>query len=122
MSNSQLDDALRERWEKVYQNLFELYLLYAVYLPISAGDMLKGEYVLPEGYTIREEEQLVVDVSGRPQPFYTEQLLKCIRRKGALAAARALVSVLRNESATGVIDNPDSFVQHFVHWQYRYFG
>jgi hypothetical protein len=122
MTNARLDDALRERWQEVYKNLYELVLLYNVYLPISAADMLKGEYTLPEGYSIREDEGLVLDPSGRPVPFHTEQLRKCNLRKGALAAARALEAVLRNESAPGLVVDPNSFVKHFVDWQYRFFG
>jgi hypothetical protein len=122
MSNSQLDNALRERWENIYQSLHELVLLYNVYLPISAADMLEGEYTLPEGYTVRLDEAQVLDTTGQPNRFYTEKLRECILRKGALAAARTLESVLRNEGVQGLTVDPNSFVKHFVDWRYRYFG
>jgi hypothetical protein len=122
MSNSELDIAMRERWEAVYQNLHELVMLYNAYLPISAAEMLQSEYKLPAGYTISADGTQVLDASGQPDPVLTEALYKCNLRKSALTAARALQALLRNESMQGLLGDHNFFIKHFMRWRYRFFG
>jgi hypothetical protein len=122
MSNSELDIALRERWEQVYQNLHELVMLYNAYLTISATDMFLSENKLPEGYTISADGSQVLDASGQPQAALTQALYRCNLRKSALAAARALQAMLRNESLHGLMADHNFFVKQFVRWRYRFFG
>ena len=122
MSNSELDIALRERWEQVYQNLHELVMLYNAYLPISATDMFLSENKLPEDYTISADGTQVLDASGQPDAALTKALYRCNLRKSALAAARALQAMLRNESLHGLMADHNFFVKQFVTWRYRFFG
>jgi len=122
MSNSELDIALRERWEQVYQNLHELVMLYNAYLPVSAAEMLQSEYTLPEGYTISADGTQVLDASGQPDAALTRALYRCNLRKSALTAARALQALLRNESLQGLLGDHNFFVKQFVRWRFRFFG
>jgi hypothetical protein len=122
MSNSELDIALRERWEQVYQNLHELVMLYNAYLPISATEMFLSDHTLPEGYTISADGSQVLDASGQPQAALTQALYRCNLRKSALAAARALQALLRNEGLQGLMGDHNFFVKQFVTWRYRFFG
>jgi len=122
MSNSELDIALRERWEQVYQNLHELVMLYNAYLTISATDMFLSEYTLPEDYTISADGTKVLDASGQPDAALTRALYRCNLRKSALTAARALQALLRNEGLQGLMGDHNFFVKQFVTWRYRFFG
>jgi hypothetical protein len=122
MSNSELDIALRERWEQVYQNLQELVMLYNAYLPISAVEMFLSEYTLPEGYTISADGTQVLDASGQPDATLTQALYRCHLRKSALTAARALQALLRNESMQGLLGDHNFFIKQFMRWRYRFFG
>ena len=122
MSNSELDIALRERWEQVYQNLHELVMLYNAYLPISATDMFLSENKLPEDYTISPDGTKVLDASGQPDDALTRALYRCNLRKSALTAARALQALLRNEGLQGLMGDHNFFVKQFVTWRYRFFG
>jgi len=122
MSNSELDIALRERWEQVYQNLHELVMLYNAYLPISATDMFLSENKLPEDYTISADGTQVLDASGQPDAALTKALYRCNLRKSALTAAGALQALLRNESLQGLIADHNFFVKQFIRWRYRFFG
>jgi hypothetical protein len=122
MSNSELDIALRERWEQVYQNLHELVMLYNAYLTISATDMFLSENKLPEDYTISADGSQVLDASGQPQAALTQALYRCNLRKSALTAARALQALLRNEGLQGLMGDHNFFVKQFVTWRYRFFG
>jgi len=122
MSNSELDIALRERWEQVYQNLQELVMLYNAYLPISTTEMFLSENALPEGYTISADGSQVLDASGQPDAVLTEALYKCNLRKSALSAARALQALLRNESMQGLLGDHNFVIKQFMRWRYRFFG
>jgi hypothetical protein len=122
MSNSELDIALRERWEQVYQNLHELVMLYNAYLPISATEMFLGEYTLPEGYTISADGTQVLDAAGQPDAALTQALYRCNLRKSALAAARALQAMLTNANLQGLTADHNFFVKQFVRWRFRFFG
>jgi hypothetical protein len=122
MSNSELDIALRERWEKVYENLHELVMLYNAYLPISAAEMFLSDYTLPEGYTISADGSQVVDASGQPDAALTQALYRCNLRKSALTAARALQALLRNESLQGLLGDHNFFIKQFMRWRYWLFG
>jgi len=122
MSNSELDIALRERWEQVYQNLHELVMLYNAYLTISATDMFLSENKLPEDYTISPDGTKVLDASGQPDAALTRALYRCNLRKSALTAARALQALLRNEGLQGLMGDHNFFVKQFVTWRYRFFG
>jgi len=122
MSNSELDIALRERWEQVYQNLHDLVMLYNAYLTISATDMFLSEYTLPEDYTISADGTKVLDASGQPDAALTRALYRCNLRKSALTAARALQALLRNEGLQGLMGDHNFFVKQFVTWRYRFFG
>ena len=122
MSNSELDIALRERWEQVYQNLHELVMLYNAYLTISATDMFLSEYTLPEDYTISADGTKVLDASGQPDAALTRALYRCNLRKSALTAARALQALLCNEGLQGLMGDHNFFVKQFVTWRYRFFG
>jgi len=122
MSNSELDIALRERWEQVYQNLHELVMLYNAYLPISATDMFLSENKLPEDYTISADGTQVLDASGQPDDALTRALYRCNLRKSALTAARALQALLRNESMQGLLGDHNFFIKQFMRWRYRFFG
>jgi len=122
MSNSELDIALRERWEQVYQNLHELVMLYNAYLPISATEMFLSENTVPEGYTISADGTQVLDASGQPDARLTQALYRCNLRKSALAAARALQALLRNEDLQGLIADHNFFVKQFIRWRYRFLG
>jgi hypothetical protein len=122
MSNSELDIALRERWEQVYQNLHELVMLYNAHLTISATDMFLSEYTLPEDYTISADGTKVLDASGQPDAALTRALYRCNLRKSALTAARALQALLRNEGLQGLMGDHNFFVKQFVTWRYRFFG
>jgi len=122
MSNSELDIALRERWEQVYQNLQELVMLYNAYLPISTTEMFLSENALPQGYTISADGSQVLDASGQPDAVLTEALHKCNLRKSALSAARALQALLRNESMQGLLGDHNFFIKQFMRWRYRFFG
>jgi hypothetical protein len=122
MSNSELDIALRERWEQVYQNLHELVMLYNAYLPISATEMLQSEYTLPEGYTISADGTQVLDGTGQPDAALTQALYRCNLRKSALTAARALLAVLTNDNVQWLKADHNFFVKQFVRWRYRFFG
>jgi hypothetical protein len=122
MSNSELDIALRERWEQVYQNLHELVMLYNAYLTISATDMFLSENKLPEDYTISPDGTKVLDASGQPDDALTRALYRCNLRKSALTAARALQALLRNEGLQGLMGDHNFFVKQFVTWRYRFFG
>jgi len=122
MSNSELDIALRERWEQVYQNLHELVMLYNAYLPVSATEMFLSEYTLPEGHSISANGSQVLDASGQPDPALTQALYRCNLRKSALTAARALQALLRNESLQGLLADHNFFIRQFVRWRYRLFG
>jgi len=121
-SNSELDIALRERWEQLYQNLHELVMLYNAYLTISATDMFLSEYTLPEDYTISADGTQVLDASGQPDDALTRALYRCNLRKSALTAARALQALLRNEGLQGLMGDHNFFVKQFVTWRYRFFG
>ena len=122
MSNSELDIALRERWEQVYQNLHDLVMLYNAYLTISATDMFLSENKLPEDYTISADGTKVLDASGQPDDALTRALYRCNLRKSALTAARALQALLRNEGLQGLMGDHNFFVKQFVTWRYRFFG
>jgi len=122
MSNSELDIALRERWELVYQNLHELVMLYNAYLPISATEMFLGEYTLPEGYTISADGTQVLDAGGQPDDALTAALYRCNLRKSALAAARALQAMLTNDNLLGLGADHNFFIKQFMRWRYRFFG
>jgi hypothetical protein len=122
MSNSELDIALRERWEQLYQNLQELVMLYNAYLPISATEMFLSEYTLPDGYSISADGSQVLDASGQPDAALTQALYKCLLRKSALTAARALQALLRNEGLQGLLGDHNFFVKQFVRWRFRFFG
>jgi hypothetical protein len=122
MSNSELDIALRERWEQVYQNLHELVMLYNVYLPISATEMFLSDYSLPEGYTISADGSQVLDASGQPDAGLTQALYRCHVRKSALTAARALQALLCNEGLDGLTADHNFFIKQFMRWRYRFFG
>jgi len=122
MSNSELDIALRERWEQVYQNLHELVMLHNAYLPISATEMFLSDYTLPEGYTISADGTQVLDATGQPDAALTQALYKCNLRKSALTAARALQAMLRNESMQGLLGDHNFFIKQFVRWRYWLFG
>ena len=122
MSNSELDIAIRERWEQVYQNLHELVMLYNAYLTISATDMFLSENKLPEDYTISPDGTKVLDASGQPDDALTRALYRCNLRKSALTAARALQALLRNEGLQGLMGDHNFFVKQFVTWRYRFFG
>jgi len=122
MSNSELDIALRERWEQVYQNLHELVMLYNAYLPINATEMFLSDHTLPEGYTISANGTQVVDATGQPDAALTQALYRCNLRKSALAAARALQALLRNEDLQGLMADHNFFVKQFIRWRYRFLG
>jgi hypothetical protein len=122
MSNSELDVALRERWEQLYQNLQELVMLYNAYLPISATEMFLGEYTLPEGYTISADGTQVLDGTGQPDAALTQALYRCHLRKSALTAARALQAMLTNDNLQGLRADHNFFIKQFVRWRYRFFG
>ena len=122
MTNSELDIALRERWEQVYQNLHELVMLYNAYLPINATEMFLSENKLPEGYTISANGSQVLDATGQPDAALTQALYRCNLRKSALAAARALQALLRNEDLQGLMADHNFFVKQFIRWRYRFLG
>jgi hypothetical protein len=122
MSNSELDIALRERWEQLYQNLQELVMLYNAYLPISATEMFLSEYTLPDGYSISADGTQVVDATGQPDAALTQALYRCHLRKSALTAARALQAILNNDNLQGLRADHNFFIKQFVRWRFRFFG
>jgi hypothetical protein len=122
MSNSELDIALRERWEQLYQSLQELVMLYNAYLPISATEMFLSEYTLPDGYTISADGTQVLDASGQPDAALTQALYRCNLRKSALTAARALQAMLNNDGLQGLRADHNFFIKQFVRWRFRFFG
>jgi hypothetical protein len=122
MSNSELDIALRERWEQLYQNLHELVMLYNAYLPISATEMLQSEYTLPDGYSISADGSQVLDDTGQADPALTRALYRCNVRKSALIAARALQAMLTNDGLQGLRADHNFFIKQFVRWRFRFFG
>jgi hypothetical protein len=122
MSNSELDIALRERWEQLYQSLQELVMLYNAYLPISATEMFLSEYTLPEGYTISADGSEVVDATGQPDAALTQALYRCNLRKSALTAARALLAMLTNDNVQWLRADHNFFIKQFVRWRFWFFG